>query len=415
MKFSAPANPDLVANVASNFAYVGVMALITLVATPLYVHALGAAWNYVALCLTIQGLVFLLDAAISPLMLRDVARAHRSRQGAAGYQRFLRLYVSVGIFVFAIGEITTILVATLRPETAPVPDDLRRALHLAFVQFLFQFWNNAAIGYWNATDQQQRANTRLAVFVVAKHALALTSVFAWHTATAYILPFALVGAVECVTNHRRLRTEQAATLVAYSNGNDWRDIGRYGFATALGLVTTQVDRWYLCVVLPADRYGIYYLASSFMLSIFSLQAPIIRAFLPRIATAEFPDAIAGLRRRLLLVAIALPSLVLAAFAHTALGFWLHDAAIADAGAPTFRLLMLVVAMNAFFAPTSMLLLHRHRYREITAINATILVAQLFVLTLLTSRLGMLAGAGAWLAWAMIQLACAGYHSRFAPR
>ena len=416
MTGSAFARPGLIANLASNFANVGVLALITLVATPLYVHALGSAWNEVALCLTIQGLVFLLDAAVSPLMLRDVARAHRAGQGSAGYRRFVRLYLGIGILVFAIGEIATILVATLRFETAPLAADLRRALHLIFVQFLFQFWNNAAIGYWNATDQQQRANTRLTVFTLTKHALALPSVLVWHTATAYVLPFALVSAVECWANHRRLRAERVTPLVAHGNGDDWRDIGRYGFATALGLATTQVDRWYLCVALPADRYGAYYLASSFMLSIFSLQAPIIRAFLPRIATAEFPDADAGLLRRLLLVTIGLPSLALAAFAHAALAFWLHDAAIADAAAPTFRLLMFVVAMNAFFAPTNVLLLHRHRYRQITAINATILVAQLCALTLLTSRIGMLAGAGAWLAWGLIQLACAGYHSRLAsPR
>jgi O-antigen/teichoic acid export membrane protein len=228
-----------------------------------------------------------------------------------------------------------------------------------------------------------------------------------------MLPFALVSAIECAANHRRLRIEHAALAVVPGGASDWRDVGGYGAATALGLATTQVDRWYLCLALPADRYGIYYLASSLMLSMFSLQVPVIRAFLPRMATAERPDAVARAMRQILLLVIAVPSLLLAAFAPTALNWWLHDAAIANAGAPAFRLLMLAVAMNAVFAPTSMLLLHGHRYREIAAINAAILVVQLLVLALLTPRIGMLAGACAWLAWSAIQLAYAGYHARTA--
>ena len=400
-------------NIASNFAYVGVMALITLIVVPVYVHALGMAWNYVALCLTLQGFVFLLDAAIAPLMLRDVARARVAGQESASYRRFLRLYVGLGVSIFVIGEFATFLVAAFRHGAAPIPADFRAALHLVFVQFLFQFVNNAAIGYWNAAQQQRLANVRLVAFVAAKHALALTCVLIWHTATAYMLPFALVGAIECVTNHRRLRTEHGALPVVPGGASAWRDVGGYGAATALGLVTTQVDRWYLCLALPADRYGIYYLASSLMLSMFSLQVPIIRAFLPRMATAERPDAVARAMRQLLLLVIALPSLLLAAFAPVALNWWLHDAAIASAGAPTFRLLMLAVAMNAVFAPTGMLLLHRHRYREIAAINATILIAQLLVLAVLTPRAGMLAGGCVWLVWSAIQLAYAGYHARVA--
>lgn len=410
----ASARHRLIDNVASNFAYVGAMALITLFVVPVYVHALGIAWNYVALCLTIQGFVFLLDAAIAPLMLRDVARARRAGQESASYRRFLRGYVGLGLSVFVIGEISTLLVAAFRHDAAAMPADLRVALHLAFVQFLFQFVNNAAIGYWNASQQQRLANVRLVAFITAKHVLALTLVLVWHTATAYMLPFALVGVIECVTNQRRLRTEHGALPVVSGGASAWRDVGGYGAATALGLLTTQVDRWYLCVALPADRYGIYYLASSLMLSMFSLQAPVTRAFLPHMATADRPEAVARAMRQVLLLLIAVPCLLLAAFAPAALNGWLHDAAIASAAAPTFRLLMLAVAMNAVFASTGMLLLHRHRYREIAAINATILIVQLLVLVLLTPRIGMLAGACAWLVWSAVQLAYAGYHARTAP-
>lgn len=405
----------LLDNLASNLAYAGFMALVTLFVVPLYVHALGAAWSYVALCLTIQGFLFLLDVAIAPLMLRDVARAQVTGHGPATYQRFLRLYGGVAVLAFAVGQGLVLLAAGHGGEgIESMPPDLRLALQLALVQFLFQFSNNAAIGYWNGVQRQRHANTRLLAFAFAKHLLALLLVLQWRTATAYMLPFALVGAIEFAMNYRLLRAEHAGLPGMPARG-DWRDIGGYAAATALGLATAQVDRWYLCLALPADRYGIYYLAGSLMLSMFSLQVPITRAFLPRMATARQPFAVARKMRRVLIVLIVLPSLLLAAFAPAALNLWLHDAAIASAGAASFRLMMLAAAMSALFAPTGMLLLHRHRYAAIAAIHATILALQLLVLVVLTPRLGMLAGACAWLTCGAIQLACAGYHGRFADR
>jgi hypothetical protein len=292
--------------------------------------------------------------------------------------------------------------------------DLRYALQLALVQFLFQFSNNAAIGYWNGVQRQRYANARLVVFAFAKNLLALILVLRWHTATAYFLPFALIGAIEFVMNHRLLRAEHASVPIESAKG-EWRDVGGYAAAMALGLATAQVDRWYLCLALPVDRYGIYYLAGSLMLSMFSMQVPFTRAFLPSMATAAQPFAVARSMRRALLVLIVLPCLALAVFAPTALNLWLHDTAIASAGAPSFRLMMLAAAMSAMFAPTGMLLLHQHRYGAIAAINATILTVQILVLFALTPRLGMLAGACAWLACGAIQLVYAGYHGRIAGR
>jgi len=365
------------------------------------------------LCLTIQGFLFLLDAAIAPLMLRDVARAQAAGHGPASYQRFLRLYAGVAALVFVAGQAAALLVASGGVEgIESMPTDLRCALHLALVQFLFQFSNNAAIGYWNGIQRQRHANMRLVTFASIKHSLALMLVLRWHTATAYLLPFALIGAIEFVMNYRLLRAERTM-LPNESIKGDWRDVGGFAVATALGLAAAQVDRWYLSLTLPADRYGIYYLSGSLMLSMFSMQVPISRVFLPRMATALLPSAVARSMRLVLLVLIVLPSLTLAAFAPAAMQLWLHDSAIARAGAPSFRLMMLAVAMSAMFAPTGMLLLHQHRYASIAALNVTILVVQVLVMVALTPRLGMLAGACGWLACDAIQLAYAGYHAHAA--
>ena len=46
-------------NVLANYAYVGLMAAVTIFLTPLYVRTLGPTeWGVVALCLTVQAVLF---------------------------------------------------------------------------------------------------------------------------------------------------------------------------------------------------------------------------------------------------------------------------------------------------------------------------------------------------------------------
>ena len=82
------------------------------------------------------------------------------------------------------------------PGSAPIDADLSSALTIGLVQFVCQFSNNAALGYWNGLERQRLANARAAVFLLAKHALALLGVsLYWPSALAYLLPFAAIGAI----------------------------------------------------------------------------------------------------------------------------------------------------------------------------------------------------------------------------
>ena len=408
----APASSTrrLIENLASNYGYIAFLALIPIFVVPLYVHLLGATvWGDVAVCLTLQGFLFLLDMALGPLMLRDVARAAADGAHASwAYRRFLKIYASTAVIVCVLGLLLLAMFDTYRMHRAePLAPDMLCALSLAFVQFLFQFGNNAAIGYWNGLERQRLANLRLAAFTLAKHVVALTVLVAWRaSACAYMTAFALVAAVEFVLNYLRVRSEHVPapveTALPPRHGND--ALG-YALAALLGLATAQIDRGYLSLTLPAPDYGLYFLVTVPMLTLFSLQMPIQRAYLPRLATASSPQRVAVSMLIVALFLIELPSVLLAAFAQPALHLWLHDAELATKGAPTFRLLMLTVAMSAISAPAGLLLLNRHRNAVIAALNGSILVVQGSLLIWLTPRLGMLAGAIAWLACGLIQLLC----------
>lgn len=401
----APSTRRLIENLLSNYGYLALLAVVPVVVVPLYLRLLGATvWGDVALCLTLQGFLFSLDMAVGPLMLRDVARAAVDAQAPSAYRRFLRIYAGTAIVVSLLVLIGLALIAEYRrTRVAPIPADTLGALCLALAQFLFQFSNNAAIGYWNGIERQRLANLRLAGFTLAKHATALVFLTAWRAgATAYMSAFALVAAIEFVLNSRRVLREPSAALADAPVPRRHDALG-YAAAAMLGLATAQIDRGYLSLSLPRADYGLYFLVGVPMLTLFSLQIPIQRAYLPRLATGASPHRVAASMLALSLCLIAVPSLLLAAFPTTALIFWLHDAEVAARGAPAFRLLMLAVAMNAVFAPAGLLLLNRHRNATIGALNTLVLLVQIALLIALTPQLGMLAGAIAWLACGLIQL------------
>lgn len=387
---------------AANYGYAAFAALATLLLVPLYVRLLGPAWPALALCLTLQGVLFLADGLLSPLVLRDAARA-RGASAWMTYRRFLRAYVACAGVLVLLGLVATTLLRT-RGGDGLVP-----ALRLALLQFGLQFANGAAIAFMIGHGRQREANLRLAGFALAKHAAALLALLAWPVAAAYLGAFAAVGAIEFTANHvrlrRALRTAQAAAggAPAVDGG---RRLALFVGGSALGLAAAQLDRVVLALSQPAPRYGVYYLAGSVLLSLLSLQVPAARTFLPLIATGENARATAAAMLAVLAATIAAPAILVALFPQALLELWLHDAAIAAEGAPVLRLLMLALVMNALYAPAGMLLVHAHRYGTIAAANAIIFAAEAVVLYIAVPRAGILAGAFAWLACGVVQLAVA---------
>ena len=393
-------------NLVSSYAYLGFAALVMVLLVPIYVGVLGAtAWGMVAWCLTVQGVLFGLDAALGPLLLRDVARAGGEPQVQATYARFLRLYGTVALAGFVLGQIV-LLVLEIAGATS---SSLLWALRLALAQFLFQFANNAAIGVWHGLHRQRFANLRLAGFAALKHGLALALVLGWSaTPVAYFLPFALVSAVEFVVNRRRVRRERAGEVRAETATTVSRTDHVAGFAAAaaIGLLSANIDRLVLSLALDAADYGLYFLLGTLLLSLLHLQMPVGRVFLPHMATTASPRAVARTMLRVAMPLLVLPCLVIAAIPELVLQWWLRDAQIAAAGAATLRIMAIAAAGLALHAPTAALLVREQRWRAVAAINAAMLLAQGLVLLVLTPRVGMLAGAWAWLAAAGVQLACA---------
>ncbi len=372
--------------------------------------------------MTLQGLLFSIDVALAPLMLRDIARAAQHGRQHIVHLRFLRIYGSIALGAFVLGQLAVLgFQHPPVPSIAPLADGLDWAIRLVLVQFLFQFSNNAAIGFWNGQERQRYANLRLAGFTLAKHGLALLLISRYSgTATMYLAPFAVISMIEFFLNFRRVQFEvrcrnkdvpanqpKPSSMVDEAEAaSGWRAFVGFGLAASLGLLTTQIDRIFLSLTLPAEQYGVYFIIGTLTLSLLQLQVPIYRAFLPRMATANSAKKIVAAMLKVSLSLLTLPCLTMAVFSEMLLKLWLHDDVIAVTGATPLRLILLGVAMTALYAPFNLLLISQHRYRTLSLINGTVFLVQLLVLVAFTPAFGITAGAMAWLGCGMVQVSFA---------
>lgn len=403
----------LIGNVVANYAYVFVMGVITLLATPIYVQRLGASqWGLVALCMTAQGVLLLLDAGLGQVMPGQIARAVRSGQAVSVYSMSLRIYGCIALAACALGQLLVPQVAAgLAGPNAALQSDLEVVLRLVLVQFLFQFPNNAALAYWNGTEQQRVANLRQAGFAASKHGMALLLVIGWQpSAMAYMLPFALLSAVEFLANWRKIRADASAhqphaAAQTLSVRQLLASAGGFSVAVVLGMLTAQMDRLYLARAVSTELFGYYVVVSNLALTLMHLQGPIQRAFLPRIIVAEH-----ALKRMvwqmlgLIALTSVLPCIALASVAEPLLRLWLNNAEIARVGAPVFQLIALAVGLNGLYGGVHTLFIRDNLYARLIVLNLVILVAQFALLSTLVERLSIVAGGAAWLLGCSLQVA-----------
>lgn len=402
----------LLENILSNYAYVAVMGIVTLVATPIYVKTLGPSqWGLVALCMTAQGLLLLLDAGLGQILPREVARAAREGRAMQAYLAALKLYGTVAVVTMTLGQVVVSLVAgQLITSNAALQSDLMIALRLVLIQFLVQLPNNAAIGYWGGVEQQRLANLRQAGFAVCKHGLALILVTQWQPiAIAYMLPFVLVGALEFLANWQRVIT---AVVDAPISGGQPPTVRRLiasagGFSTAVivGMLTGQIDRLYLARTVSTELFGIYTVSANLAMTLMHLQGPVQRAFLPRIVAAERPP-LRMVWQMLGLIAVVglLPCVALALVAEPLLRLWLHDVHIAQAGAPVFQLIAIAIGLNGLYSGVYSLFIRDNLFGRLIILNFLILVGQMVLLTQFSDRLSIAVGGASWLFCSCVQVA-----------
>lgn len=393
-------------NVLANYAYVGLMALVTLFLTPVYVRLLGPTeWGAVALCITFQSVLFLLDAGLGQVAPREFAsvQVDRARQHAL-YRRFQQIYLTGGLGAWVLGQV---LVGWLVPRISPdVSESGMWAVRLILTQFVLTFANSAPMGLWNGLQMQKRANLRQAGFMALKHlgALACVTMLA-PAAWAYVLPFVVVGVLETGLNlwtvrheYRDLHEEGGAAQTP-SLGVLLSHVGGFGVAVLAGMLTSQIDRLYLAPRLSLQDFGAYSLAVTLGLAFMNLQQPLQKAFLPKVVAAQ------GSAKTLFLatlVVCALPCVVVAAWSAEVLHLWVGQRAVVPDSATVLSLVLVGVAFNGLYAADYTRLVAARAWRPVLGINVLILLVQAALLAWGVALWGMRAGGWSWVACGLMQ-------------
>lgn len=386
------------------------LACLALALIPVYFEKLGSAqWGLVAICMTAQGVMTLLDLGLSQVMPRDIARTAGDRTAETHVFRvYAFAYLGIGAVGCVLGQLLApIILSDWVNQGDGAGDGARAALSLVFVQFLFQFANNASLGYWNGLQRQYEANIRQCTFATLKHAAALTVIFNWHpTAIGYLAPFATVSAIEWLINRRAVTCgpgyQPQGSVVFRDLSLLVKSAGVVAVSVFIGMMVSQADRVILSRQLDLALFGQYVIITSLGLGFLQLQYPLMRALFPFIVREQRPS---GLLKQVLTVSALciVPCLLAAFYASAILNAWLGEGKVPDHGATLLQLILLAVCVNALYHLIYQYIVKDGAAGILIGINLAGLVSVTLVLLLATSSIGIRAGGLAWLTNALLQL------------
>lgn len=402
-------------NVITNYLAVIWMGGLSIVLIPFYLRLLGPAqWGVVAVCMTIQGAMGLLDSGLAQIMPKDIALARGDKSKEASvFALFGRAYLAIGAVGLLLGQLAVpYLVAHwfdgLQQQEQALAAEW--ALRLVLVQFFFQFSNNAHVGYWNGIQAQKKANLRHCVFGTSKHIGALSLVNLWPgNAIFYVAPFACVAVLEFFLNRRNIKIELKSFLVFSIRRGAFlslaKNAGVLGVGVIIGMLVSQLDRIVLSATLDPIDFGLYVVVANLGLAFMQLQHPLMRALFPRVVLASaggFTHKNTVLFMTVFFLCVA-PCLLVALAAPWVLDMWLSDPKITSVGTAPLQLILCAVAVNSVYHLIYQRILAVGENRVVVFINGAVLLLVAPLLFVLAPIYGSVAGGYAWFVSAFLQL------------
>jgi O-antigen/teichoic acid export membrane protein len=404
---------QLALNVLSNYLAVLWIGGLSLALIPWYTKLIGhSQWGILAVCMTLQSVMTLLDTGLSQIMPRDVARVmHDKAKLKKTYSLFSRAYAFFAVIGFAIGQIAAPWIAGYWLQTEEVQiTEATTALRIVLLQFLFQFINNANTGYWNGMQEQSKTNLRQCFFVSVKHILALTLIITWRpSAISYLLSFFVISLFEFLINTCTIRRQFYDFSNQHLSFTDFvelaSEIKLLAAGVIVGMLISQIDRILLSGVLDVTTFGRYVIVASLGLAFMQLQAPLVRAFLPKIASTDtryVNDTLKQMGAAILLMCV-LPCAVAAAVAPWMLDIWVGDALLVEQGTLPLRLILGAVALNGVYQIFYQKMLVDGLAKLILKINILILMIIAPFSVWVVNEYGIIGGGLTWMCVSALQL------------
>lgn len=400
-------------NVFTNYLAVIWMGGLSILLIPFYLEFLGPQqWGVVAICMALQAFFNLLDVGLSQIMPRDIARV--ANDPSARFKTFIvyqRAYLVLALCGFIVGQMAIPwLVDHWFSGGRSLSSEDIWAFHLVVLQFLFQFSNNANIGYWNGMQLQVKANLRQCIFGSLKHFGALILVFFWSAdAISYLIPFAIISIIEYLSNRLSITTSLKNVKLCHIKWADYKKLGQEAgvlfVGVLIGMLASQMDRIVLSKYVDVTAFGIYAIVANLGLAFLQFQSPLIRAFLPRITqdlAGNNGPSFKWLSIGISLLCI-LPCLILALLSPWILKFWIGNPEVVSRGAVPLSLFFCAVAFNSIYQLIYQRILVVGHGKWVAIINGLTIVFALPLLLATVSSLGIISGGIYWLAMTFMQV------------
>lgn len=397
-------------NLAANYAGTAFVSLTQIVLIPLYLNILGEyEWGVLSAIIALSTALLILEAGLSLIVARSLSDHignsttinHTFRRLEAGYLR--------GVFVVILAG--TVAAPSLSQWMFAGHGHRIQIAYLAIVISAAQIMSSLYRSVFVGIGKQVPFNVLLIIFTMFRHSAALAAALNIGGAASVASAFAISFCIEATV--RRWHALHALSVMA-PRGDDRDRIPnlRSGslplvLATAVGALSTNLDRLTLSGIVTAIDLGRYAIAATLSLSTLQLIYPISTALIPKLHS--FRDRVSGHKMmwniyKTLLIFLAIVWIMVSAASGWALPFWLDDADAAAAVRPLFLMHMVGTSLNALSIPLYLRLLALHQDRRIAATAVVSFSVQLMTLALLLSLdYGTLAGSIAWCAGNLVLL------------
>ncbi|EBD0342279.1 polysaccharide biosynthesis family protein, partial [Salmonella enterica] len=336
-------------NTIANLCGVFWQGAIILLMAPFYLKLLGKEqWGMVAACLSLQGILLLLDAGMSQVMPRDFAQKKQNIK--AIYSNYIALYFLIALcavfFLYFSAEAIAEKWFRLDAFSAK---QLELAIKIFAGQFFFQFCNNVNLAYWNGNEEQVKANLSQCIFISLKNITAVILILNVSRQTyIYVLSFFLIAMIEFICNFSFIVSRIGACKPS------WGKIKRIiitnykiSLGILLGVFSSQLDRIFMSRFLSIQNFGLYVMTMQFGLALLQLQYPMVKAILPHIAKIGDTTKL-GLYKTIAFFCVLMPSCILFFWAKDILWLWSHNIEVVEYGVIIVKILSVAVLINFFY-------------------------------------------------------------------
>lgn len=352
----------LKANIAANYLGQGWRALMSLAFVPLFIKYLGIeAYGVIALFVTLQAWLGLLDLGLRPVLSREMARFTGGAHDAQSIADLLRSIETIAACI-AIAFAMILYVGSgwladdwVRADKLPKAA-VAHAFALMGVVAALQFIESLYTGAMSGLQRQVLQNT-IASFVATLRAAGAVAILVWVSPTlqAFFLWQGIVSLIAVAlfagglyrvlpapARRARFSWPALSAMRTYAGGM----IG----ITLLSLLLTQIDKLLLSRQLQLDAFAHYMLAGLVAGSMALLATPVGSAIYPRFTELVAREDGTSLRRafhqgaQVSSVLLGAAGCLLIFFGDRLLLHWTQDAALAREVAP----LLAVIAIGTMF-------------------------------------------------------------------